>query len=142
MNYGALFFLNGCILLSLLICSCKHQGSVYYKNIDTTGIEQNAIMSFYELGQQNFKMYCTSCHAISREIVGPPLKETTSKYSMEWIIAFTKNSSRLIKEKDKAALKIYNEYKQAEMPRFENLSDSTIMAIFYYINSPVKSPVP
>jgi mono/diheme cytochrome c family protein len=97
--------------------------------------EEKAELKYYELGKNTFNMYCSACHRLSDKLVGPPLIETTKNHSIEWVIEFTRNPMRMIKEKkDPQAIKIYNEYNQLEMPRFESLRDSTIKAIFYFID--------
>ena len=44
----------------------------------------------------------------------------------------------IFEKKDTAALRIYKEYRQMEMPMFETFADSTIKAIFHFIDTPPK----
>lgn len=85
-------------------------------------------------GEALFKSYCTSCHTSNyNQLIGPGLAGATSKYDMDWIIAFTKNSMKLIEEKDPIAIRVYEEYNKVIMPA-QPVTDKEVIAIFEYID--------
>jgi cytochrome c551/c552 len=87
-------------------------------------------------GEALFKSYCTSCHSANyNQLIGPGLAGTTSKYDLDWIIAFTKNSRKLVYEdKDPIAIRVYEEYNKVIMPA-QPVTDKEVIAIFEYIDS-------
>ena len=86
-------------------------------------------------GQKLFKQNCSSCHKLQGKLVGPALAGVEQKYAddPEWLYAWIKNSSKLIKQKDEKALAIWNEYNQSVMTAFPQLSNDQIGAILTYI---------
>ncbi|GAA4324994.1 c-type cytochrome [Mucilaginibacter gynuensis] len=85
-------------------------------------------------GEAIFKAKCTACHKIEQKLIGPALgpqltSETDDKYLIKWI----QNNQALIAAKDPKALKIYNEYQQAGMSVFTELSDADVMNIITYV---------
>lgn len=86
-------------------------------------------------GRVLFSQNCRSCHRIHMKSIDPKLEGVTSKHSKEWLIAFTKNSTKLVRNGDVKATRIYNEYNGSIMETFENLSDEQIIAIYDYIDS-------
>ncbi len=95
-------------------------------------------------GEKLFKQYCTSCHAIDRKVVGPPLRDIDKKESEEWLLKWIKNNAALRASGDAHALAIYNEYGKNEMPQFLSFSDDDIKSLLAYIKTggpaPVKGP--
>ncbi|MEL6132273.1 MAG: cytochrome c [Bacteroidota bacterium] len=86
-------------------------------------------------GEKRFKQNCSSCHKLQGNLVGPALAGVNEKYAAdpEWLYAWIKNSSKLVKEGDEKALKIWNEYNQAAMTAFPQLTDDQIGEILTYI---------
>ncbi|MEO8146987.1 MAG: c-type cytochrome [Bacteroidia bacterium] len=81
-----------------------------------------------------FNSNCRSCHSQGKEqVIGPGLADATKKYSMDWIIKWTRNSSALIKSGDKDAVRIFEEFNKMQQPA-QNLSDGEIYDIFCYID--------
>ncbi len=75
---------------------------------------------------------CAACHTIGKgKLVGPDLKGITEKYDEEWLINFIRASQKMVKEGDKDAVKIFDEYK-IPMPD-HNYSDEQIKAILEYV---------
>ncbi len=86
-------------------------------------------------GEALFKNYCKSCHSSDyRILVGPGLAGASSKYDMDWLIAFTKNSQKLIYEdKDPIAIRVNEEYNKLLMPA-QPVNYKEVIAIFEYID--------
>jgi len=84
-------------------------------------------------GQDLFKVTCVACHTIGKgKLVGPDLMNVTEKRSQEWLVAFIRSSSTMIKSGDTDAKAISEEYKGILMP--DNLySDAQILSILAYI---------
>ena len=86
-------------------------------------------------GELLFKTYCASCHSpTDKVLVGPGLQGLTSKYSMEWLIQFTQNSPKMIKEGDSKAVKSYERYNKVIMPA-QRLTEEEVEKIFKYVDS-------
>ncbi|TWR26547.1 c-type cytochrome [Mucilaginibacter pallidiroseus] len=84
-------------------------------------------------GEAIFKAKCTACHKIDTRMVGPALgpqitEETDDAYLTKWI----QNNQALIAAKNPKALKIYNEYNQAGMTVFAELSDADVANVITY----------
>jgi mono/diheme cytochrome c family protein len=87
-------------------------------------------------GEAIFKSKCTACHKIDTRLTGPALgpqltEETDDKYLIKWI----QNNQALIAAKNPKALKIYNEYNQAGMTVFADLSDADVGNIITYVRT-------
>lgn len=94
-------------------------------------------------GEALFKANCTACHKIDQRMTGPALgpimlSETDDKWLTSWI----HNNQALIAAKDPKALKIYNEFNQAGMTVFTNLSDGDVANIIAYVRTEAKKPKP
>lgn len=85
-------------------------------------------------GEALFKANCTACHKIDVRATGPALGPTiTSETDDKWLTKWIQNNQALIAAKDKKALSIYNEYNQAGMNVFTNLSDGDVADIIAYV---------
>ncbi|OOQ57249.1 cytochrome c3 family protein [Mucilaginibacter pedocola] len=85
-------------------------------------------------GEAIFKAKCTACHKVETRMVGPALgpqltQETDDAYLTKWI----QNNQALIAAKDPKALKIFNEYNQAGMTVFAELSDADVANVIHYV---------
>ena len=85
-------------------------------------------------GEQLFKANCTPCHAINSKVVGPALRFATKRYDCFWLIEFTRNSQKVIDDKEERAVKVFNEYNKSMMTSFPALSEQEIKSIFQYID--------
>ncbi|MDN3551696.1 cytochrome c3 family protein [Mucilaginibacter aquaedulcis] len=91
-------------------------------------------------GEAIFKAKCTACHKIDVQLVGPALgpqltEETDDKYLIQWI----QNNQALIAAKNPKALKIYNQFNQAGMTVFTELSDGDVGNILAYVRGSWKT---
>lgn len=94
-------------------------------------------------GETIFKNNCAQCHTVTDErVVGPGLKGSTSRNSMEWLVKWVQNSQAVIASGDEYANKIYNEYSKTQMTSFPSLSEDDIKSIFAYVdNAATAAPV-
>jgi mono/diheme cytochrome c family protein len=86
-------------------------------------------------GRETFRTYCSSCHSVHKEIVGPMLASITKKRTEEWLTRFIRNSQQVIASGDEYAKFIYMQYNHTVMPSFDELSQQEIDDILYYIKT-------
>lgn len=84
-------------------------------------------------GEALYKANCTSCHALNKRVLGPALAGIDQRHDNAWLHKWIKNAPAMVASGDAAALKIYNEYNQAAMTPFPQLSDADIDNILAYI---------
>ncbi|WP_214072114.1 cytochrome c3 family protein [Mucilaginibacter sp. dw_454] len=87
-------------------------------------------------GEAIFKANCTSCHKIDSRMTGPALGPViSSETDDKWLASWIRNNQALIAAKDPKALKIWNEYSQASMSVFTQLSDDDIANVIAYVRA-------
>ncbi len=87
-------------------------------------------------GMELFKANCTSCHAVDKKVVGPALAGVWDRWENSAdIIAWVKNSQKLIASGHPYANKIFNEYNKSVMSAFPQLSDDQIINILTYVKA-------
>lgn len=97
-------------------------------------------------GKQIFNQNCASCHALDRKGTGPALRNVESRLEeeagldREWIYAWVKNSSGVIKSGDSYANKIFAEYNNTAMTAFPTLSNEDIDNILAYTAAKEEKP--
>lgn len=84
-------------------------------------------------GQALFKSKCTSCHSVTKKMVGPALAGMAERHSEEWLVKWIHNSQALIASGDPAANAIFEEYNKSVMTSFTDLSDDQIKNIIAYV---------
>ncbi|WP_419869205.1 c-type cytochrome [Chryseobacterium sp. CT-SW4] len=93
-------------------------------------------------GEKLFKANCTACHALDKQVIGPPLKGVVAKVQEEaglgtdWLHKWIKDNKALRESGDKYANKIFEDYNKTEMQQFPNLSDQDIDDILAYTTNP------
>ena len=91
-------------------------------------------------GEKIYKQYCTSCHKINGDLVGPGLKDMHKRRSEEWLIQWIHNNQKLRASGDKEAIAIWEQYNKSEMPAFTNLNDDDIKSIIAYVARESEAP--
>jgi len=82
----------------------------------------------------------TVCHKIDSRLIGPALGPTiTDETDDKWLTKWIQNNQALIAGKDAKALKIYNEYNQAGMTTFGEISDGDAANIIAYARTTWKT---
>jgi mono/diheme cytochrome c family protein len=93
-------------------------------------------------GKELFDANCRQCHAVTEEvIVGPGLKGISERRDEQWLLAWIKNSQKVIKSGDAYANELLKKYGGAQMTIFESLKDEEIRAILSYVNSEKSSGI-
>lgn len=99
-------------------------------------------------GQELFKANCTACHALDKQVVGPPLKGVVDRVKEEggvdeaWLHKWIKDNKALRESGDAYANKIFEQYNKVEMQQFPNLSDADIDNILAYTTNPPSEAAP
>ena len=89
-------------------------------------------------GKSLFNANCAACHQLDKKMTGPALRNVEARLSeqegldREWLYAWIRNSSGLIKSGDAYANKVYNEYGGAAMTAFPQLSDDDLNNVLAY----------
>ena len=105
---------------------------IFTSNAQDIPTEPGAIKA----GETLFNANCRACHAVDRKLVGPALAGVEGRApSIQWIIDFVHNSSRVIASGDEYAVKLYNEYNKTQMTAFTSLKDEDIMNILAYVKA-------
>ena len=107
-------------------------GTVTYDlNSSSSNLDSTELKGF-----QLFEQNCKSCYSYyGAPLVGPGLKGIQERRDDKWIIAWVKNSKSLLAAGDSYAIKLYNQYNRAEMPPFEHLSQTDILAILSFVKA-------
>ncbi len=97
-------------------------------------------------GKSLFNANCAACHKLNKKMTGPALANVEARLAeeqgldREWLDAWIRNSAGLIATGDAYANQIYNEYNQAAMTAFPQLSDQDISDILAYTAAPPPAP--
>jgi mono/diheme cytochrome c family protein len=98
-------------------------------------------------GKALYNANCAACHKLDKPMTGPALRNVEARLAeeqgldREWLNAWIRNSSALIKSGDAYANKIYNEYNQVAMTAYPGFSDQDISDILAYTAEPPPAPV-
>ena len=94
--------------------------------------------SYSQDGKKIFKANCAACHSVgANKVVGPGLEGVNDRYSKEWLMSWTKNSTDLIASGDVDAITAFETGGKIPMQSFETtLADEDILAVFDYLKDP------
>jgi len=84
-------------------------------------------------GDALFKNNCAQCHAVNDKVVGPALAGLTKRRRIAWVVAWVKNSSKVIASGDEYAVKLFDDYGKQQMPAFPQLSEHDIKDIVLWV---------
>jgi len=93
-------------------------------------------------GEKLFKANCTACHALDKQVVGPPLKGVVERVKTEggvdkdWLHKWIKDNKALRASGDKYANEIFEKFNKTEMQVFPNLTDKDIDDILAFTTNP------
>ncbi len=91
-----------------------------------------------EEGKTLFMTRCAACHNVNKPMTGPALAGIDEKRSLDWIISFVKSSQALVKNGDKDAVAVYEQFNRIPMPDHPDLTDENIKNIIEYIKAESK----
>lgn len=92
-----------------------------------------------DAGKALFVANCKVCHAVNDQMVGPALAKVYERRDIDWILAFVKNSQKVIKSGDPYAIELYNKFNKTEMPTFD-FKDEEIHSIIAYVKYETENP--
>lgn len=94
-------------------------------------------------GKALFNANCAACHKLDKPMTGPALRGVTERHDTKWLHSWIKDSQKMVKSGDAAAVKVFNENNKSVMTAFPQLSDADIDNILAYTSEPVveKPPV-
>jgi cytochrome c2 len=79
-----------------------------------------------------FAKKCSGCHTFGHgDRVGPDLKGVTDRRSRAWLLAWIRSSQRLVTDRDRTALTLFEKFKRERMPD-QPLSEQEIGALLDY----------
>ncbi len=127
------------LVRSLLIVSAIIIGasvvSVAQEAAEEPAAAGGAVVGDAAAGEALFKANCTACHAVDKRVMGPALAGIDQRHDREWLHKWIKNAPAMVASGDAAAVKIFNEYNQAPMTPFPQLSDADIDNILAYVKA-------
>jgi len=97
-------------------------------------------------GKSLFNANCAACHKLDKKMTGPALRHAENRLlndeglDKQWLYAWIRNSSAVIKSGDSYANKIYAEYNRSAMTAYPQLSDVDIENILAYTAQ--EKPIP
>ncbi len=90
-------------------------------------------------GEQIYKNNCSTCHAVTDEVVvGPGLKGILQRRTIDWIVPWVHNPQAVIASGDKYAVDLYNKYNKAQMTAYPGYSAAQITSVIAYIDAQSK----
>lgn len=99
-------------------------------------------------GKSLFNTNCAACHQLDKKMTGPALRNVETRLAdeqgldREWLSAWIRNSSGLVKSGDAYANKIFNEFNGTAMTAFPTLSDQDISDVLAYTAAEPAAPAP
>jgi hypothetical protein len=106
--------------------------SVVFKNTDST---KNGRLSIYDFtqypfgsGQTLFNAYCSTCHSLSTDLIGPPLRNALRDRDSDWLYSFLKKKNQKQLEGASSSDKEHDQIKW-----FDSLTKNDIHQITGYI---------
>jgi hypothetical protein len=91
----------------------------------------------YNNGKELFGRYCATCHAVEKDmnLTAPSLVGVTARHEKQWLYDFTRNSQKMIQERDPQAIAIREECQPAVINNNLEIEDSELHDIYYYVAS-------
>lgn len=116
---------NTVLLLIIFFCSC-HQDS---SSNDDISSDSTVVAS----GEALFNQYCSGCHNIQRNGIGPKLAGITTAVSMAWLRHFIADPQEVISSGDERASQLFRKYKTV-MPSFATLKENDVDALIAFLH--------
>ena len=91
-----------------------------------------------EEGKSIFISRCAACHNINKTLTGPALAGVDQRRSLDWIVNFVHSSQSMVKNGDKDAVALFNQFNNIPMPDHNDLTDAQIKNVVEYIKTETK----
>jgi len=89
-------------------------------------------------GKSIFISRCAACHNVNKIMTGPALAGIDQRRSIDWIIKFVNSSQAMVKNGDKDAVALFEQFNKVPMPDHPDLTADHIKSIVDYIKSESK----
>ena len=119
--------ISSAILFLLYLSSCNSGTTV-----DNSSISKDS--ATISAGEVSFTRYCSGCHNLRQDGIGPKLGGITAEVPVDWIQHFIRDPKKIIESGDKRAEDLIKKYKVA-MPSFASLKDDEVNSIIAFMNS-------
>lgn len=114
---------------SLILFSCSNNNTEKNKNTPSSATATTA-----EEGKDLFKMMCSACHLVDRDLVGPALKGVEERWANKQdLYEFIRNPNAVI-EKNDYAKNLWLKHNKTQMTPYPQLTNEQIDAILAYVN--------
>jgi mono/diheme cytochrome c family protein len=90
-------------------------------------------------GEKLYKQNCVACHRVDQKLIGPALGNIYDRREIPWILAFVKNSQKVIASGDDYAVNLFEEYNKTVMTSFD-FSDEEILSIVAFVKDQTDNP--
>jgi cytochrome c551/c552 len=88
-----------------------------------------------EEGKLLFNSRCAACHNVNKRLTGPALAGVEDRHSMEWIIHFVQSSQSMVRNGDKEAIALFEQFNKIPMPDHSDLTADHIKGILEFIKA-------
>lgn len=86
-------------------------------------------------GKEIFTTRCAACHNVNKQLTGPALAGIAERRSFTWIVNFIRSSQTLVKNGDKDAISLFEQFNKIPMPDHSDLTVENIKDVVEYIKS-------
>lgn len=93
-----------------------------------------------EEGKSIFMTRCAACHNVNKTLTGPALAGIDKKRSFEWLVSFIHSSQTMVKQGDKDAVAVFEQFNKVPMPDHTDLTEAQIKDILAYIAAEEQAP--
>ncbi len=143
---SALYRIGLFVSICIYVWACSSEGNQKNATTNTSAsssdneveVSENDEPELSELAQKGKKIFeinCAQCHLMSKEVlIGPGLAGATARKDKEWILAFIKNSQKVIQSGDEYAVALYEEYNNTVMTSYYG-TDEELEAIYAYLKA-------
>jgi mono/diheme cytochrome c family protein len=96
----------------------------------------NLVASDFSAAKAVFTKRCMACHTYGHGVkVGPDLKRVTDRRKRDWLLAFVRSSTAVIRSGDPTATKLFRQFKSERMPDWTDFSPELIASIVDYLKA-------
>ncbi|MEQ9118594.1 cytochrome c3 family protein [Fulvivirga sp.] len=119
-------------------------GLIYFSILPAAFAQESDIPTdpaIISAGKSLFDANCKTCHRVNAKLVGPALQDVYNRApSIDWIVSFVQNSSKVIGSGDEYAVALYEEYNKTQMTAFPSFDRDQVMSILAYVKQETDNP--